>query len=87
MAATQRPVTEAALADGPATDAPAWKHSPSWFVFGDADRNIPAALHRFMAERAGARDGREVAGGSHALSVSAPGPVPPPSSTPSADGA
>jgi pimeloyl-ACP methyl ester carboxylesterase len=72
MGATQRPATEAALSDGLPTDAPAWKHSPSWFVFGDQDLIIPVALHRFMAERAGAKSSRELAGASHALSVSEP---------------
>jgi pimeloyl-ACP methyl ester carboxylesterase len=45
---------------------------PSWFVFGAADLNIPVALHRFMADRAGAKSTREVSGASHALSVSQP---------------
>jgi hypothetical protein len=40
MALTQPPVTEAALAQGLPTDAPEWKQLPSWFVFGDQDRNI-----------------------------------------------
>jgi pimeloyl-ACP methyl ester carboxylesterase len=75
MAATQRPATEAALSGGLPTDSPAWKHIPSWFVFGDQDLNIPAALHRFMAERAGAKATREMAGASHALSVSDPDAV------------
>ena len=30
--------------------------TPSWFVFGELDQNIPAELQRFMAERAGAKD-------------------------------
>lgn len=51
MGATQRPPTEAALSEGLPTDAPAWRHIPSWSVFGDQDMNIPVALHRFMAER------------------------------------
>jgi pimeloyl-ACP methyl ester carboxylesterase len=72
MGATQRPATEAALSEPLSTDAPAWRHVPSWFVFGDQDRNIPVALHRFMAERAGAKTSRELAGASHALSVSEP---------------
>ncbi|TCM37188.1 alpha/beta fold hydrolase [Kribbella sp. VKM Ac-2568] len=75
MAATQRPVTEAALTDGLPTARPAWKNLPSWFVISDQDLNIPFAAHRFFAERAGSRGTREVAGGSHALSVSQPGPV------------
>ena len=72
MAATQRPATEAALSEGLPTDAPAWQHIPSWFVFGDQDMNIPVALHRFMAERARAESSRELAGASHAPSVSEP---------------
>jgi pimeloyl-ACP methyl ester carboxylesterase len=72
MAATQRPVTEAALTEPLPTDAPAWRQLPSGFVFGDQDLNIPVALHRFMAERAGAKVSREVAGASHAISVSEP---------------
>jgi pimeloyl-ACP methyl ester carboxylesterase len=75
MAATQRPATEAALSQGLPTNPPAWRHLPSWFVFGDQDMNIPAALHRFMAERAGAKTSRELAGASHALSVSEPDAV------------
>ncbi len=75
MAATQRPATEAALTEGLPTDTPGWKDIPSWFVIGDADRNIPAALQRFGAERAGARGIREVAGGSHAVAVSNPAAV------------
>lgn len=75
MARTQRPITEQALGEGLPTDAPAWQTLPSWFVFGDGDRNIPVAAHRFMAERAGARGAREVAGASHAMAVSQPGEV------------
>ena len=72
MAATQRPVTEAALSTALAADEPAWQSIPSWFVYSDADLNIPVALHRWMATRAGAKTAREIAGASHALSVSQP---------------
>ena len=72
MSATQRPVTQIALTEGLPTNAPAWKTIPSWFVFSDQDLNIPVALHRFMANRAGAKGIREVPGASHALSVSHP---------------
>jgi pimeloyl-ACP methyl ester carboxylesterase len=75
MAATQRPVTEASLSDGLATETPAWTHIPSWFVYGDQDLNIPAGLHRFVAERAGSRGTREIPGASHAISVSNPDAV------------
>jgi pimeloyl-ACP methyl ester carboxylesterase len=75
MAATQRPATEAALTDGLPSETPAWRHLPSWFVFGDQDQNIPVALQRFMADRAGAKGTREMAGASHAISVSEPDAV------------
>ena len=75
MGATPRPVTQAALSEGLPTDTPAWKHLPSWFVFGDQDLNIPVTLHRFLAERAGSKGTRDVPGASHALSVSRPDAV------------
>jgi pimeloyl-ACP methyl ester carboxylesterase len=75
MAATQRPVTQAALTEPLPAETPAWKTTPAWFVFSDQDLNIPVAVHRVGAERASSRGTREVAGGSHALSVSQPGAV------------
>jgi pimeloyl-ACP methyl ester carboxylesterase len=75
MAATQRPVTQAALTEPLPTQSPAWKTTPSWFVFSDQDLNIPVAEHRAGAERAQGRGVREVSGGSHALSVSRPDAV------------
>jgi pimeloyl-ACP methyl ester carboxylesterase len=75
MGATQRPVTLAALSEPLPTETPAWKQIPSWFVYGEQDLNIPAALSRFLAERAGSRGTHEVAGASHALSVSSPDEV------------
>jgi pimeloyl-ACP methyl ester carboxylesterase len=71
MAIAQRPVTLEALQE-PSGDNPLWKELPSWFVFGDEDRNIPAVLQRFMAERAGARRTSEIPGASHAISVAHP---------------
>lgn len=70
MASGQRPITEAALAEPSGT--PAWKTIPSWFVHGDADRNIPPAALRFMAQRAGARSTVELEGGSHVVMTSRP---------------
>lgn len=70
MASTQRPVTKEALSEG--SGQPLWKDIPSWFVFGEQDRNIPAAMQRFMAERAGALRTVGIEGASHALSVSNP---------------
>jgi pimeloyl-ACP methyl ester carboxylesterase len=72
MAVTQRPVTLEAL-EAPTGEQPLWKQLPSWFVIAPEDRNIPAQLQRFMAERAGARRAVEVPGGSHAVAVSSPG--------------
>lgn len=72
-AATQRPLSDVAL--GEASGPPAWKAIPSWFVFPELDQNIPLAAHRFMAERAGARQVIEVAGASHAVAVSQPDTV------------
>jgi pimeloyl-ACP methyl ester carboxylesterase len=67
MAATQRPIVEAALNE-PATTA-AWHRIPSWFLFGELDKNIPVALHRFMAERAESRRTVEIEGGSHSVGI------------------
>ena len=70
MAATQRPITQAALAEPVA--AMSWRTVPSWFVWGSLDRNIPAALHVFMAKRAQAREAIQIAGASHVVMVSHP---------------
>ncbi len=43
--------------------------TPSWFLFGSDDRNIPAEAHRSMAERARSRRTVEIAGGSHTVAV------------------
>jgi pimeloyl-ACP methyl ester carboxylesterase len=71
MAVTQRPVTQQALLE-PAADRPLWKTLPSWFVFGEEDRNIPAALQHYIARRARARETIEIPGASHAISVAHP---------------
>jgi pimeloyl-ACP methyl ester carboxylesterase len=75
MAVTQRPISEAALTEGLTGAAPAWRDLPSWFVWGDADRNIPAEALRFMAERAGGKEAVVIPGAGHALPVTQPGPV------------
>ncbi|GAA4266014.1 alpha/beta hydrolase [Frondihabitans peucedani] len=72
MAISQRPVTEKALSDTLSADTAAWKDLPSWFVFGDADKNIPVEALREMAKRADSKGTREVPGGSHAVGVSQP---------------
>jgi pimeloyl-ACP methyl ester carboxylesterase len=71
MAVTQRPPTQEALVE-PSGDSPLWKDVPSWFLIGEEDHTIPAALQRYMAERARARRTIEIPGGSHALPVSQP---------------
>jgi pimeloyl-ACP methyl ester carboxylesterase len=71
MAVTQRPVTDRALAE-PSGDDPLWRSVPSWFLFGELDRNIPAGAHRIMAERAKARDTVEISGASHVVGISHP---------------
>ena len=72
MAVTQRPVTQEALVE-PSGERPLWKELPSWFVFGEGDRCIPFALHRYMADRAQAHRIVEIPGGSHVVCVSHPG--------------
>src|SRR4051794_13529361 len=71
MAVSQRPVTEAALFE-PLGGAALWRSVPSWFIFGELDRNIPAGAHRIMAERAGARRTVEIPGASHVVGISHP---------------
>ncbi|MCS7477195.1 alpha/beta fold hydrolase [Umezawaea endophytica] len=73
MAATQRPIRDAALT-GPA-GAPAWRAIPSWFLIPTADKNIPLEAQRFMAKRADARGVVELRGASHAVTVSRPAEV------------
>ena len=74
MAATQRPITQAALEE-PSGEHCLWRDTHSYFVIGKEDRNIPAAAQRWMAERAGSRRTVEIADGSHAVAVAQPGPV------------
>ena len=71
MATTQRPVTQEALVE-PSGERPLWKELPSWFLFGELDRNIPSELQRFMAERAHAHRAIEIPGASHAVPVAHP---------------
>lgn len=68
MAATQRPIAEAA-GNEPSPD-PAWKTIPSWFVYGDQDRNIPPEALAFMADRANAQETVVIAGASHVPMIS-----------------
>lgn len=71
IAATQRPVAEAAFSD--ASGPPAWKRLPSWSVVATGDKAAGADLVRSMAQRAGA----EIVEleGSHVIMVSRPADV------------
>jgi pimeloyl-ACP methyl ester carboxylesterase len=71
MAATQRPATQEALVE-PSGERPLWKSVPSWFLIGEDDHIIPAALQHYMAERARAHRTVEIPGASHVALVSHP---------------
>jgi pimeloyl-ACP methyl ester carboxylesterase len=71
MEATQRPGTQEGLVE-PSGEHPLWKRVPSWFLIGEDDHIIPAALQRYMAERAGARRTVEIPGASHVALIAHP---------------
>jgi pimeloyl-ACP methyl ester carboxylesterase len=73
MAVGQRPITDAALNE--ASPVPAWKTIPSWFIYGKADKNIPAAAQDFMAKRASSKKTVVVDGASHVVMTSHPAQV------------
>jgi pimeloyl-ACP methyl ester carboxylesterase len=70
MAATQRPVTEAAISDKATSSA--WEKIPSWSIYGTRDLNIPPASFVFMAERAKSVKTIAVEGASHVVMMSHP---------------
>jgi pimeloyl-ACP methyl ester carboxylesterase len=70
LAVSQRPIAQAALSES--SGDPLWSSVPSWFVYGELDRNIPAGAHRIMAERANAKRALEIPGASHVVGVSHP---------------
>jgi pimeloyl-ACP methyl ester carboxylesterase len=70
MAAEQRPITAGALNE--AETAAAWKHIPSWHIYGSKDKNIPAEAMKFMAERAKSKKTVVVDGASHVVMISHP---------------
>lgn len=70
MGAEQRPIAAEAFED-PSEEA-SWKKLPSHFIYGSEDRNIPPALHAFMAKRANAKESVEVKGASHVVMISHP---------------
>jgi pimeloyl-ACP methyl ester carboxylesterase len=72
MAVAQRPGSLRGLDSD--SGVPAWRSLPSWYVVATADRVIPPAAQRFMAERAGSRV-VEVKGASHVVMMSRPDAV------------
>lgn len=70
MAVAQRPLSDAA--GGEKALAASWKHIPSWWIYGDQDRNIPPAAMQWMAQRAHARQVVTISGASHVVMVSHP---------------
>ena len=68
LAATQRPVADAAFSDRATTAA--WKDLPSWAVVATADRAAGSDLTRSMATRAGSKI-TEI-DGSHLIMISQP---------------
>ena len=70
MAAAQRPIAQAAGEE--AVTAAAWKTTPSWFIYGGKDLNIPPVALHFMADRAHAQKVVLVPGASHVVMVSHP---------------
>jgi pimeloyl-ACP methyl ester carboxylesterase len=69
MAVTQRPGTQEGLVEA-SGERSLWREVPSWFLIGEEDRVIPAALQRYMAERARAHRVIEIPGASHAITLS-----------------
>jgi len=68
MAATQRPITDAALNEK--SGKAAWQTIPCWHIYGSADKNIPPEAMAFMAKRANAKLVKVVKGASHVVMVS-----------------
>ena len=68
MSIAQRPIAESAILEP--SGEPAWKRIPSWHIYGTADRNIPAAAMKFMAQRASAKNTVELVGASHVPHIS-----------------
>lgn len=70
MAVAQRPLSDAA--GGEKAVATAWKAIPSWSIYGEADRNIPPAAMKWMAQRAHAKQVVAIPGASHVVMISHP---------------
>lgn len=70
---TYEPVPSADEAFGDAMLAPPlWRGRPTWFAFGDRDREIPVYLQHYMAKRAASRHTVEIAGAEHGVAASHP---------------
>ena len=65
----------AALSEGLPTDRPAWKDIPSWFVYGEQDLTSRRHWSDSRPSAPAPERTRQVAGGSHAISVSNPDAV------------
>jgi pimeloyl-ACP methyl ester carboxylesterase len=72
LASSQRPIDPAALGE-PLPGQPGWRTIRSWALVSTADRSLPPAILRFMAERASS-DTVEV-DAAHAVPLSQPGAV------------
>ena len=70
MAVAQRPLTDSAGAEKAV--AAGWKVIPSWWVYGEADRNIPPAAMKWMAQRAHGKQVVAIPGASHVVMISHP---------------
>jgi pimeloyl-ACP methyl ester carboxylesterase len=72
LAATQRPLSAAALTDK-VTVTPAWKTIPSWYLVSGQDNGMSPDLERFMADRMHAHTSQ--VDSSHAVYLSHPAAV------------
>jgi pimeloyl-ACP methyl ester carboxylesterase len=72
-AATQRPAAAVALGE-PLAVEPAWKHLPSWWVYGTDDHSINPDYQRDTAKKINATV-VELPGGSHSIAISRAGEV------------
>lgn len=66
-------MTDVAVSE--ASTVASWKNIPSRFIYGDADKNIPAEAHAWMAKRAGSKEAVVIKGGSHVIMISHPDTV------------
>ena len=72
LATAQGPLNARCLTDK--VSQAAWKSKPSWWVYGDQDQIIPAALQRAEAKEIGAKI-TSIAGASHVALMSQPAAV------------